>query len=84
MTGDKEFQKTENLQGKNPSLFLPTPEVDPNQGLVELPDTVVDPTHLIAQNPCKKGLIANLLGLGNANCYRLQVVPPFIFVRKDK
>jgi filamentous hemagglutinin family protein len=27
---------------------------DPNQGLVELPATVVDPTTLVAQNPCKQ------------------------------
>jgi filamentous hemagglutinin family protein len=26
---------------------------DPNQGLVELPATVVDPTTLVAQNPCR-------------------------------
>jgi filamentous hemagglutinin family protein len=28
---------------------------DPNQGLVELPTTVVDPDALVAQNPCKRG-----------------------------
>jgi filamentous hemagglutinin family protein len=27
---------------------------DPNQGLVELPTTVVDPTTLVAQNPCRR------------------------------
>jgi filamentous hemagglutinin family protein len=27
---------------------------DPNQGLVELPTTVIDPTTLVAQNPCKR------------------------------
>jgi filamentous hemagglutinin family protein len=27
---------------------------DPNQGLVELPTTVVDPSTLVAQNPCKR------------------------------
>ena len=31
------------------------PDVDPNQGLVELPETVVDPNALIAQNHCKRG-----------------------------
>ncbi|WP_413160435.1 filamentous hemagglutinin N-terminal domain-containing protein [Capilliphycus salinus ALCB114379] len=30
-------------------------EIDPAQGLVELPQTVVDPAVLIAQDPCKKG-----------------------------
>lgn len=29
--------------------------IDPNRGLVELPETVVDPNALIAQNPCKRG-----------------------------
>jgi filamentous hemagglutinin family protein len=28
--------------------------VDPNQGLVELPTTVIDPSTLVAQNPCKR------------------------------
>jgi large exoprotein involved in heme utilization and adhesion len=27
---------------------------DPNQGLVELPTTVIDPTTLVAQNPCRR------------------------------
>lgn len=27
---------------------------DPNQGLVELPATVIDPSTLVAQNPCKR------------------------------
>ncbi|MDJ0594894.1 MAG: S-layer family protein, partial [Pleurocapsa sp. MO_226.B13] len=31
------------------------PDVDPSQGLVELPETVVDPNALVAQNPCKRG-----------------------------
>jgi filamentous hemagglutinin family protein len=44
---------------QNPSLSgsvtLNTPEVDPSKGLVELPETVVDPTEQIAQNPCQRG-----------------------------
>lgn len=32
------------------------PDLDPNRGLIELPQTVVDPNTLIAQNPCKRGL----------------------------
>ena len=31
------------------------PDLDPNRGLVELPETVVDPAALVAQNPCKRG-----------------------------
>ncbi len=30
-------------------------ELDPNRGLVELPETVVDPKALVAQNVCKRG-----------------------------
>lgn len=30
-------------------------ELDPNRGLVELPETVVDPNALVAQNACKRG-----------------------------
>lgn len=29
--------------------------IDPNRGLIQLPETVVDPNALIAQNPCKRG-----------------------------
>ncbi|MDJ0531692.1 MAG: S-layer family protein [Xenococcaceae cyanobacterium MO_207.B15] len=29
--------------------------IDPNQGLIQLPETVVDPNALVAQNPCKRG-----------------------------
>jgi filamentous hemagglutinin family protein len=28
---------------------------DPNQGLIEIPVTVIDPNSLVAQNPCKRG-----------------------------
>ncbi|WP_413168087.1 filamentous hemagglutinin N-terminal domain-containing protein [Capilliphycus salinus ALCB114379] len=30
-------------------------EIDPSSGLVELPQTVIDPAELIAQDPCKQG-----------------------------
>lgn len=30
-------------------------ELDPNRGLVELPETIVDPNSLIAQNACQRG-----------------------------
>ena len=29
--------------------------IDPNRGTVQLPETVVDPNALVAQNPCKRG-----------------------------
>jgi filamentous hemagglutinin family protein len=44
---------------QNPSLSgtvtLNSPEVDPNRGLVELPETVIASTQQIAQNPCQQG-----------------------------
>ncbi|MBF2007244.1 MAG: filamentous hemagglutinin N-terminal domain-containing protein [Chlorogloeopsis fritschii C42_A2020_084] len=40
--------------GVGGSVSLNTPEVDPSKGLVELPETVVDPQDQIAQNPCQK------------------------------
>jgi len=29
--------------------------IDPNQGVTQIPETVVDPNALVAQNPCKRG-----------------------------
>ncbi|MGI2906928.1 filamentous hemagglutinin N-terminal domain-containing protein [Tolypothrix sp. VBCCA 56010] len=44
----------------NPSLNnnvqVTSPDVDPSRGLVELPETVTDPTQQIAQSPCQQGL----------------------------
>ncbi len=37
------------------TVELNTPEVDPSGGLIELPDNVVNPAALVAQNPCKRG-----------------------------
>lgn len=37
------------------TVNLNTPGVDPSQGLIALPETVVDPAALIAQNPCERG-----------------------------
>ncbi|MDM9381138.1 filamentous hemagglutinin N-terminal domain-containing protein [Chlorogloeopsis sp. ULAP01] len=36
------------------TVQINTPDVDPSRGLVELPETVVDPQDQIAQNPCQK------------------------------
>ena len=36
-------------------IAVNTPEVDPSQGVIELPQTVVDPNQLIAENACKQG-----------------------------
>jgi filamentous hemagglutinin family protein len=37
------------------TVDINTPDVDPSQGLTELPASVVDPDSLVAQNPCKRG-----------------------------
>ena len=38
--------------------------IDPNRGLIQLPETVVDPNALIAQNPCKRGSQSELTRTG--------------------
>ncbi|WP_026734066.1 two-partner secretion domain-containing protein [Fischerella sp. PCC 9605] len=37
------------------TVQINTPDVDPSQGLTELPENVADPSSQIAQNPCQKG-----------------------------
>lgn len=38
------------------NVLVNSPDVDPSRGLVELPETVTDPTQRIAQNPCQQGI----------------------------
>ncbi|WP_017319453.1 two-partner secretion domain-containing protein [Mastigocladopsis repens] len=38
------------------TVSINTPDINPNQGLIELPETVIDPTQQIAQNPCHRGV----------------------------
>jgi filamentous hemagglutinin family protein len=38
------------------NVLVTSPDVDPSRGLVELPETVTDPTQRIAQNPCQQGI----------------------------
>ncbi|MBE8998008.1 S-layer family protein [Nostoc sp. LEGE 12447] len=40
----------------NGEITLNQPTVDPSQGLLDLPQTVVDPATLISQNPCQRGV----------------------------
>jgi filamentous hemagglutinin family protein len=37
------------------NVQVTSPDVDPSRGLVELPETVTDPTQKIAQSPCQQG-----------------------------
>jgi filamentous hemagglutinin family protein len=45
-------------------VILNTPNVDPSKELVNLPTTVVDPSALVAQTPCKRGLGSELTRSG--------------------
>jgi filamentous hemagglutinin family protein len=52
----------------NPDLSgqvnISTPDVDPSQGLVDLPETVIDPSQQIAQNPCQRGIGSSFVVTG--------------------
>ncbi|WP_413163458.1 hypothetical protein ACL6C3_29025 [Capilliphycus salinus ALCB114379] len=58
-------------------------EIDPSQGLVEFPQTVVDPAALIAQDPCLKGRESQFILTGRGgiaatpndplNAYKIEV-----------
>jgi filamentous hemagglutinin family protein len=53
LTNDIDASSQVGLSG---TVDINTPETDPTQGLVELPETVQDPTQQIAQNPCQQGV----------------------------
>ncbi|WP_206816032.1 filamentous hemagglutinin N-terminal domain-containing protein [Chroococcus sp. FPU101] len=36
------------------TVELNTPEIDPSQGLIKFPETIINPTTLVAQNPCQQ------------------------------
>jgi len=42
------------LDASQGQITFTTPEVNPSNALIQLPETVVDPNALIAQNPCAK------------------------------
>ena len=50
--------------GVSGTVTINNPEVDPNNGLVELPETVVDAKNLIAQNACRQGIDSELVTTG--------------------
>ncbi|RUR79185.1 filamentous hemagglutinin N-terminal domain-containing protein [Chlorogloeopsis fritschii PCC 9212] len=45
-------------------VILNTPDVDHSRGLIELPETVVDPTQQIAQSPCQPGTVSSFIITG--------------------
>jgi filamentous hemagglutinin family protein len=50
--------------GLSGTVDINTPETDPTQGLVELPETVEDPTQKVAQNPCRQGASSEFVVTG--------------------
>lgn len=56
-----------------PGRVLLNNMIDPSQGTVKLPENVVDPSALIAQNACKKGTASQLTRTGRGG------LPPTLF-----
>ena len=54
VTPESEITATGKDSSLNGTVTINTPEVDPSRGLVTLPETVVDPATLIAQNACER------------------------------
>ena len=54
-------QASPSLDGR---VILNTPNVDPSKGLVNLPTTVINPSSLVAQTPCKRGVGSELTRSG--------------------
>ncbi|BAZ69295.1 filamentous hemagglutinin outer membrane protein [Fischerella sp. NIES-4106] len=56
------------ISQQNPTLSgtveIITPDVDPSQGLLELPDNPTDPSSQIAQNPCQQGAGSSFTVIG--------------------
>ncbi|MDJ0619859.1 MAG: S-layer family protein, partial [Calothrix sp. MO_192.B10] len=50
--------------GISGTISINNPEVDPENGLVELPETVVDAENQIAQNPCQQGFGSSFVATG--------------------
>lgn len=50
--------------GISGEVRINTPDVDPSYGLIKLPETLVDPNALIAQNPCQKSAQSKFIVTG--------------------
>ncbi|MBE9042599.1 S-layer family protein [Oscillatoriales cyanobacterium LEGE 11467] len=51
-------------RGIDGTIIINTPDVDPSNGLLELPDTPIDVTSLIGQDPCLQGSGSELVSTG--------------------
>jgi large exoprotein involved in heme utilization and adhesion len=54
-------QADANLSGQ---IVFNTPDVDSTQGIVELPENIVDPEELVSENPCAQGERSEFVDLG--------------------
>ncbi|KYC35567.1 hypothetical protein WA1_07015 [Scytonema hofmannii PCC 7110] len=55
------FSQAPTLDG---AIQINNPEVDPSEELAEFPETVVDPTQQIAQNPCQQSVASRFVVTG--------------------
>ncbi|MEM9271569.1 MAG: S-layer family protein [Cyanobacteria bacterium P01_F01_bin.143] len=72
------------------SVVFNTPNLDPTSGLIELPETVGDPSDQVSQNPCEQGVGSEFIVTGkgglpsnpnetlNGNRVRVGLVDPII------
>ena len=78
------------------SVLLNTPNLDPTSGLVELPETVSDPSDQISQNPCEQGVGSEFIITGtgglpanpnetlNSNRVRVGLVDPVSLAQEEE
>ena len=60
-TNDIDASSEFGLQGE---ITINTPETDPTKGLIELPESVNDPSDQISQNPCEQGVGSKFISTG--------------------
>ena len=60
-TNDIDASSEFGLQGE---ITINTPEAEPTKGLIELPESVNDPSEQISQNPCERGRSSKFISTG--------------------
>lgn len=63
-TSDSDITATGGSPDLSGIVEVNTSEVDPTRGLVTLPENVIDPSQLIAQNPCDQGKVSEFIVTG--------------------
>ncbi|EAW36322.1 S-layer family protein [Lyngbya sp. PCC 8106] len=84
-TGASDITATSELGAEFSGTVELNNEIDPAQGLIDLPQTVVDPAALIAQDPCRQGaesefVITGRGGLPPSPQEILRSEEPFVFL----